>query len=1049
MALPNNLPFWQNPGLLHVNREAGRSLAFPFHSLESAHDGLRGDSRYYRQLNGTWRFLWCANPMEVPDDFTDPDCYDAEWDDLTVPGCWQMEGYDEPQYVNVQYPIPYDPPYVPDDNPVGCYRKVFRVSRLDPERRTRIVFDGVDSCFEVYLNGVYVGMDKVPHVPAEFDVTDKIQEGENVLAVKVFKWSDGTYLEDQDKWRLSGIFRDVALISEPSLRLRDMQITPGLVNEYKDGTLKIRTMFANDGETDKSAVLKLTLEDEDGDTVCSQSLDVTVASGEEKDLTLFWEIPSVAPWTAETPNLYTLYAELTEEEETVSVHRVAVGFRVIEVASNAALLVNGRPVKLKGVNHHDTHYLLGFVTPMETLLEDVNLMKRHNINCIRTSHYPPDPRLLDLADIYGFYVVDETDLETHGDGVNGFALSSDPDYLPAYKARMERMILRDFNHPSVIIWSIGNESGVGTHQQEMIKMSHEMDPSRLTHHERAYDAPYCDIVSTMYPPVYSPDPSIFEEGMRKGIHDEGESDDPRPYFMCEYAHAMGNGPGALREYWNEIYRYPRLIGGCIWEWVDHGILQTSETGEDFFAYGGDFGEYPHDGIFCVDGLNYPDREPHTGLLEYKKIIQPVDMCYEDGKVTFINRRDFIDLSDLDGIWYLQANARQIAGGKLNIEDLPAGGTVTVPLDLPKIPEQAFVTLKIQFSQKDKTEWADPGYVVAEEQFILNRPVAAEEKIEGVLSAQVFDEEKILLVEGDEFSAAFDLTTGGLCEYSYRDTQLVEEGPRPNLWRAPVDNDGVPHEGIPTGIQAKWRAYRLDHLQHRVASFSYKAEEDRVDLQFSVRTGAPSQKIGCDEQLAYSVYPDGSIRVKADFDPHFEPRGGRGFKMDLPYLPRLGVSFKLADRLDRVIYFGKGPHENYIDKEESAFIDLYTAFVEDLHEDYVRPQENGAHGHTAFVALTDNVGEGLIFAAEPEFIFTARHYTDEALDAADHPYELEREDAVYLNIDAAQNGLGSNSCGPIPLPKHQLKQEKRSLSFVMRPFRENCDDPFRKAFRLPG
>jgi len=1044
MALPDTLPFWQDPRKLHENRETARALAFPFDSLQSAQDGLRGDSPYYRQLNGTWRFLWCSNPLEVPEDFMDPDGEDEEWEDVTVPGCWQMEGYDKPQYVNVQYPIPYDPPFVPDENPVGCYRKIFRMSSLAQDRRIRLVFDGVDSCYVVYLNGEKVGMSKVSHMPAEFDITDFLAEGDNVLAVQVFKWSDATYLEDQDKWRLSGIFRDVYLISEPVLRLQDINVTPSLTNNYRDGGLHVVYTLENNACAAGAATLRLLLQDPSGADVCEETISCAVAGCAKITGVVELRVADVRPWNAESPTLYAIYAELTGGDGYIaSCHKIRVGFRTVEVAGNAALLVNGVPVKLKGVNHHDTHYLLGFATPMETLLQDVQLMKQHNINCIRTSHYPPDPRLLDLADEYGFYVVDETDLETHGDGITGYALSDDPDYLDAYLSRMERMIRRDFNHPSVLIWSIGNESGVGTHQQRMIEMSHRLDPSRLTHHERAYDAPYCDTVSTMYPPVFS-----FDGSRRKGIIEEGESDDPRPYFMCEYAHAMGNGPGSLREYWDAIYRYPRLIGGCIWEWVDHGILQTAENGEDFFAYGGDFGEYPHDGIFCVDGLNYPDRVPHTALLEYKKVIQPATAVYEDGIVTVTNRRDFTDLSDLRCTWRLEKNGVQIARGDLpEAEFIPAKETRSIALSLPDLPADGFITLKLTFTQKGKTLWAEEGYVVAEEQFVLARPECALEPVRGILSVEEMADERLVVVMGDEFSATFDLTAGGLLEYAYLDTPMVEEGPRPNFWRAPVDNDGVPGER-PVGIQAQWRAHRLNRLRHRVMGYSLEEGEGKVTLRFTLHTGAPSRKVFSAEEITYTVYADGSIRVHVDFDPRSEADTENARLQALSYLPRMGVSWKLSGALDKVTYFGKGPHENYWDKQDSAFLGLYTAFVEDLHEDYIRPQENGAHMETAFVALTDSVGQGLLFAGEPDFMFTARHYSDEALDAANHTYELKREDAVYLNLDYRQNGLGSNSCGPIPLPQYQLKPEKASLSFVMRPFRENCDDPFRKALRLP-
>jgi len=629
------LPDWQNPNLLHIGREEPRASLIPYQNVRAALRNDRGASDCYRLLNGEWDFHYSASGI-VPEDFQEPDySLDGSWDTLSVPSNWQMHGYDVPHYTNVNYPIPFDPPFVPDENPVGCFRRWFTLSEKWADRQVFLNFDGVNSAFYVWVNGEFVGFSKVAHMPSEFDITPHLVSGENLIAVLVYKWSDGTYLEDQDFWRLSGIFRDVYLLGVPKTHIRNIIARPVLDDTYTDGTLNLEIEAVNYGTQAEELTLCAELLDENRLSVQKTELPLTLPCDGPTSVSLRQVVKNCKKWTAETPNLYTLLVSLKKDGKVIEVQRVNVGFKKIEI-KNRQLYVNGVSVKIRGVNRHDTHCELGHVTPMEALVRDVELMKKCNVNTVRTSHYPNDPRWLDLCDKYGLYVIDETDLECHGCahlGVDGCfnTLSNDPTWEAAYVDRAERMVRRDINHPSIIMWSLGNESGFGCNHFAMRERILEIDASLPIHYEGEWanaelnDAKkwVSDVKSVMYPPVEK----LAEEGVRP------EEEDPRPYFMCEYAHAMGLGPGSLKEYWETVYAHDRLIGGCVWEWVDHGILCMNEDGEEYYVYGGDFGEQPNDGIFCVDALNYPDRTPHTGLWSLKKALEPVKFSLnEDGSI---------------------------------------------------------------------------------------------------------------------------------------------------------------------------------------------------------------------------------------------------------------------------------------------------------------------------------------------------------------------------------------------------------------------------------
>lgn len=1035
-----NHPDWQNPQVTNINREAPRATLVPFPSEGLALNGERGLSRYYRLLNGAWDFLYCPDGR-APEDFESPVYEDMDdgWAKLPVPGNWQMYGYDIPQYCNVQYPIPVDPPFVPDETPVGCYRRYFTLPEDWENSEVFLNFDGVDSAFYVYVNGELAGFSKVPHMPAEFDITSLVQPGDNLLAVKVFKWSDGSYLEDQDFWRLSGIFRDVYLLGVPKATLRNVQTTATLENNYKDGVLNVAVEPRNYTDSPVQARLTAKLFFK-GELLKELSCEFDDPNDGPESLGLRFEVKDCAPWTAETPNLYTLICALESELGTV-VQRVDVGFKTVEIRDQQ-LFVNGVSIKLRGVNRHDTHSELGHVTPMESLIKDIELMKQHNVNTVRTSHYPNDPRWLKLCDEYGLYVIDEADLETHGMGVPArlsdepsrelwvkewSRLSDSEEWTKAYVDRAERMVGRDLNHASIIIWSLGNESGYGRNHAAMKARILEIDQTRPIHYEGDKELITTDISSTMYPKM-----EVLEA--------EGNSEDPHPFFMCEYAHAMGLGPGSLKEYWETIYAHDRLIGGCVWEWVDHGMLVSDEDGVEYYAYGGDFGDTPNDGNFCVDALNYPDRTPHTGLIELKKAYEPVKFELLDPEKGVLKIRSFFafkSLDDLDASWAVTRDGEAVLQGRLDLSGVAAGCEKTVELPGWKLPADGCCFLEISVRQAFETRWAERGHEVTFEQIALPAASAVLRLPARDLPPIQLDEtEDAALITGEDFQLLFDRRSGALVSWTHAGDELLEDGPRLNVWRAPIDND--------VHIKEKWKLFGLDRLQTRVRDFTVDLiGETAVRVTVESVHAADSLPPMLETKVTYTAFGSGDVRVNVKFIP----------LRKMPWLPKLGLQFVLPGEMDRVLWFGRGPHENYPDMCWSAPVAQYKALVEDLHEPYVRPQENGARGGVQALSVVDINGAGVQFVGEKVFgegfSFTAHNYSDEALDEAKHTNELEPEELTTLSIDYRQCGVGSNICGPEPQEQYKIYlTEEAEFQFVMRPYSRQLGDMMKLARVLP-
>ncbi|CCQ44442.1 beta-galactosidase [Pseudarthrobacter siccitolerans] len=926
-------------------------------------------------LNGAWRFRYSSH-ADLPDDLAQEDTDDTQWDTLTVPGHWQLHGYGHPIYTNTRYPFPVDPPHVPDDNPTGDYRRSFRVpSEWNTSDGIVLRFDGIDSCAKVWLNGTELGVIAGSRLPAEFDVSDVIKrDGTNVVAVRVHQWSSGTYLEDQDMWWLSGIFRDVTLLSRPAGGIDDFSVTAAYDHETSAGILRI----------DTSADARIQVPE----------LGVDAPAGEAI------VIADVDPWSAERPRLYD--GTLFTATESVPLR---IGFRTVKII-NGVLTVNGKRVLFKGVNRHEFDPDSGRTVDEELMRRDIVLMKQNNINAVRTSHYPPHPRFLELCDEYGLWVMDECDFETHGFFPFKWVPISenptdDPRWREALVDRMARMVERDKNRPSVIIWSLGNECGPGENLGAMAEWARNRDPSRVLHYERDWSCQFVDLYSRMY--------ASHEEVEAIGRGEEAPLADAAldarrqamPFILCEYGHAMGNGPGGLSEYQDLFEKYPRCQGGFIWEWIDHGLTATTAQGNSYYAYGGDFGEELHDGNFVADGLIFPDRSPSPGLGEFKKVIEPIRITINTGSVTIQNLYDLTDAAHLAFDWELQQEGTTTASGDLEHPGLPAGATVTVPLpEMPSTKGETWLTVHARL--RNETAWAPAGHEIAWSQSqIKAAPDAPRSRTQAVP----------MLVESDGFrlgDAAFDLRTGGLRSLG----PLAVTAPRLDVWRAPIDNDRA-FSWDP--LVPQWKTLGLDRVQHRVKSV--KCTDDGFIVQ--TRVAPAGTELGLATTYHWRQHTEG-LELTLTVAPEGE--------WTLP-LPRLGLRMALPAHLDQISWYGLGPNEAYADSHKAARVGSFRSTVDALQTPYVFPQENGSRLGTRMLTITDTHGRGLRVTGGDHFSFTARKWTSEELEAAQHTTDLKEGDNVWLNLDYAQNGIGSGSCGPGVRPEHQLWAEKTEMRLL--------------------
>lgn len=996
--------YWEDLNILQIGRERPRTYYIPYADETSAHSSKRASSPFFQTLNGSWKFRYYRSVQDVQEKFYE-ESYDAmAWDELIVPSCWQVQGYDQLHYTNVNYPIPCDPPYVPDENPAGLYIRDFELSDSWDGKKIYNVFEGVNACFYLWVNGEFAGYSQGSRVPAEFDLTSYLKPGQNRMAVMVLKWCDGTYLEDQDLWRFSGIFRDVYLLAREASHIRDVFIKQKVSESMTHASLTCELDMTGELE------VKAELRDAAGYTVAQGSV-MTV----EGQTLLTMDVPEPTLWNAEEPYLYQLY--LSDGHEVL---RFAVGFRTIEI-KDGVFLINEKAVKLKGVNRHDSHPELGQTIPLNHMIEDLKMMKRHNINTIRTAHYPNDPRFLDLCDEYGFYVIDEADLESHGTSSAGdfHMLTRNPDWGPAFLERAVRMVECDKNHASVIMWSMENESGYGMNHIAMAKWTKERDCSRPVHYEGSAEhyggdsnKEYLDIKEGMYT-------STFE------VEKYGASESAdKPLFLCEYSHAMGNGPGDLKDYWDIIYKYPKLMGGCVWEWCDHGILTQTKDGVPFFAYGGDFGDQPNDGNFCIDGLVTPDRKPHTALLELKKVIAPVRIESENlsrGVIRVTNLYDFKDLSHMSFSWRLEKDGDILEQGELSAVQAAPQDSVTVVVPFKKVRPDGPCYLTIFVRQREASRWADQGHEITFEQFAL--PTSDSNlnedpswiKQSRSRSIQLLEEGSLLKIKGQDFDHIFDMAKGTFVRVSKHGVDMIESPLKFNIWRAPMDND--------RNVRHSWESegYNLAETKVYNTVIQSKTSSD-IDIEVDFSMSSYIKQPVLRGKVLWHVDGLGEI----SFRVHVKVRE------NLPFLPRFGLQIIMPSSNEEVEYFGMGPHESYVDKRHSVRMGKYLLKVNDMFEPYIMPQENGSRYGTKWAIVSNKLGMGLMFSGDEDFSFHAGHYLPEDLTRAQHLHELVKRRETIIHLDYKMSGVGSNSCGPELLKQYRLDEKEFEFGMRLRP-----------------
>ncbi len=1025
-------PDWENPRLTGINNEPPRATFYPYPSAESALQNDPATSPWYRSLNGTWKFRWSETPEKRPVDFY-REGYDAgNWNDIEVPSTLEIQGYGYPVYVNIPYEFKHlmkpDPPAVPKDyNPVGSYIREFEVPADWKGREVFLHFGAVKSFFYVYLNGERIGMGKDAKTPVEFNITKYLKEGKNRLCLEVFRWSDGSYLECQDMWRMSGINRDVYLWSAPPTRIRDFSVTAGLFSNYRHGTLKVYAMVRGGGlnpppDLDRPyarPVFTLTLSlfgsKKETTPELSETLEFTPEEGKEDTLLFDWFIPDPRKWSAEIPNLY--YPVLTLKDaggRILESTSCATGFRTTEV-KDGQFLVNGKAVYIKGVNRHEHDPVKGHVISRDLMLKDVRLMKEANINTVRTCHYPDDPYWYELCDEYGLYVIDEANIESHGMGYSPHrTLGNKPEWMAAHLDRTRRMVERDKNHPSVIIWSLGNEAGNGCNFEATYDLVKNRDHSRPVCYERAEQGANTDIFCPMY---WRP----------SDLEWYGYSRQFRPLILCEYSHAMGNSTGNFQDYWTVIEKYPQLQGGCIWDWVDQGILKPSDDPAvpDSYLFGGDFGpaDVPSDGNFMCNGLVFPDRTPHPGYWEVKKVYQ----CARFEQVnplqpTFSlkNRYDFYDLEGTCVEWQMLSDGKVIRTGSLPSFTLAPGDSraLGIPLTEEQIPvtSENFVTLKLKTT---RTRGLLPeGHELASAQFFLpGKPVSPSSPSTRLPKITHKEEGKTIIVTTDRFSVVFDKTTGTLTSWKTGGTEILIRGPLPNFRRAPTDND------IGNRMFVRCKPW-FDASESRRVTGTEVSTDPVAGVVLSVHFAYPDST--ATGTVSYRISPTGKITVRSTLKP---------LKEKLPEIPRVGLNMQVNPVFRQVSWYGRGPWENYCDRKTASYFGIYHSTPGELFTPYIRPQENGYRTEVRWVTLTSDQGTALRITGDPEFCFSALPYDYDDLkgfkQGGKHLHDLVKRPWIDLNVDDGQMGVGGDdSWGARTHEQYTLPAREYSYSFTM-------------------
>lgn len=1009
--------YYEDLTVLHKNTMPNRAYYIPAAKrLDNPVEGRACQERFML-LSGEWKFRYFDSIYAVKEEFYQEGYDVSGFDTVTVPGVWQNYGYDRHQYTNVRYPIPMDPPYVPHHNPCGEYVRTFTYHKDEKAPKAFLNFEGVDSCLYVWVNGIFAGYSQVSHSTSEFDITESLKEGENTLSVLVLKWCDGTYLEDQDKFRMSGIFRDVYLLKRPEEGVFDYFVKAHPTKDLADGEVEITFQYQN-----KAVPTRVKLFDQDGNLAGE-----TAAEDGKAGLC----IKGAKLWNAEKPYLYTLVIET--EDEVITDY---VGFREIQVI-DGVLHINGTRVKFHGTNRHDSDPVTGFVISFDQLKRDLKLMKEHNINAIRTSHYPNAPWAYQLYDRLGFYVIDEADNESHGtESVYnletdwksrckrwGKAIANNPEFTEATVDRTRRCVERDKNRPSVIIWSMGNECAFGCTFEAALKWTKEFDPTRLTHYEGALyaqdgsDLSNLDLHSRMYP-------SLDE------IHKYFREDGSLPYVMCEYSHAMGNGPGDFEDYFEVIQQYDGICGGFVWEWCDHAIaMGKTIDGKPMYVYGGDHDEYPHDGNFCMDGMVYPDRRPHTGLKEFKNVHRPARVVsFDQGKKELVlhNYMDFVNLKDYLTVGYeVTCDGTAVEKGVVEAQsllDIFAHKEGIVPVSF-NVPEEGKCFLKISYFLKEASEMLPAGYLLGFDELALDNGSNQNKLVKNFLEQdkekaafEVHEDDCTVTVSAPAFSYSYDKLTGLFTDMCYRNQSILGQPMEYNIWRAPTDND--------RNIKLEWMRAQYDRVASRAYETQVQVEENQVRIETVLSISAVFIQRILDIKACWTIYADGAVDVEihAEKNPVF------------PFLPRFGLRLFLPKEMAKVTYCGIGPAESYIDKRRAGFHGVFHGEVKEMHEDYLRPQENSSH-HDCDYVIVESDRASLTVAGADTFAFNVSEYTQEELTAKAHNYELEKSPYTVLCVDYRQSGIGSGSCGPERLEKYRLNEEEMDFKVRLVPVKK--------------
>ena len=1004
--------YYENLSVLHENTMPARAYYIPASRRMDNLVEHREESDRMQLLNGTWKFQYFNSIYDIQDSFFEKN-YDTEnFDEIQVPSVWQMAGYDTHQYTNIRYPFPFDPPYVPQDIPCGAYVHTFEYSRDEKAPKSFLNFEGVDSCFYVWINGSYIGYSQVSHMTSEFDVTDVLQDGTNTVAVLVMKWCDGSYLEDQDKFRMSGIFRDVYILKRPKQAISDYHIKTRI--EDMLAKVEIEMKFYS------PLNVKISIEDRNGAVVALGSI--------AEEGTAVLEIASPELWNTENPYLYKL---ILETENEVIVDHIAL--RKIEI-KDQVIYLNGQKIKFRGVNRHDSDPVTGFTISLEQLTTDLTLMKQHNFNAIRSSHYPNAPFFYEMCDKYGFMVIDEADIEAHGPFMiyrkedtdyNRFKrwnekIADDPVWEEAIVDRVKLMVERDKNRFCIVMWSMGNESAYGCNFEKALEWTKNFDPDRITQYESAryrnydetYDYSNLDVYSRMYPAL-----SEIQEYLDK--------DGSKPFLLVEYCHSMGNGPGDFEDYFQMIQDNDKMCGGFVWEWCDHAIAHgTAENGKTIYAYGGDHGEEIHDGNFCMDGLVYPDRTVHTGLLEYKNVYRParvISYNKESGELVLHNYMDFDDLKDYVKISYeLTQDGLVISKGILPEFSVAPHGEGKTNLKI-NVPENGKCYLKLIYHLKKELPLLNEDHILGFDEIEVSKEDTkcklAEKWIPKTVvdsELQVNENDTQIHIKGREFAYTIDKRTALFTEMKFAGREYLNHPMELNIWRAPTDNDMY--------IKSEWKKAHYDKAYTRAYTTEVVQGKHGVKITSHASVVAETVQKILDVTITWKIEAAGKIDadIAVTKDDEF------------PDLPRFGVRMFLDKKLSAVRYFGMGPQESYCDKHQAASHGLYRADVGDLHEDYIRPQENGSHYDCEYVEL-NNSRYGIVASAEKAFSFNASYYTQEELEKKTHNYELIESDSVVFCVDYALNGIGSNSCGPVVLEQYRFDDVLFRFQFTLIPY----------------